>query len=113
MSRGCAEEEDLVLRDPDSATEQFMNPAMVGVKRMVEEIRYLLREMEKEPPRAPTVCLLDGTLVPIGLIGGGAPDFVRRMFLERGLLEALDGFRELSEKAARCHGILYQLPQPR
>ena len=61
-----AGEEDLVLRDPDSAGEQFMNPAMVGIKRMVEEIRYLQKEMEKAPPRVPTVCLLDGTLVRSG-----------------------------------------------
>ena len=94
-----AREEDLVLRDPDSAAEQLMNPSLVGIKRMVEETRRLLKEMEKEPPRVPTVCLLDGTLVPIGLIGGGAPDFVRRRFLDEGLLEVLDGFRELSEEA--------------
>ena len=94
-----AGEEDLVLRDPESAAEQFMNPAMVGIKRMVEEFQYLLREMGKEPPRVPTVCLLDGTLVPIGLIGGGVKEFVRRTFLDNGLLEVMDGFRELSENA--------------
>ena len=94
-----AGEEDLVLRDPDSAGEQVMTPALVGIRRSVEEVRHLLEEMRKKPPTVPTVCLLDGTLVPIGLIGGGAPEFVRRRFLEEGLLEALDGFRELSESA--------------
>ncbi len=94
-----AGEEDLVLRDPDSAGEQAMTPALVGIRRSVEEVCYLLKEMRKSPPRVPTVCLLDGTLVPIGLIGGGAPEFVRRKFLEEGLLEALDGFRELAESA--------------
>ena len=61
-----------------------MNPAMVGIKRMVEEFRYLLKEMEKEPTRVPTVCLMDGTLVPIGLIGDSVKDFVRRRFLDQG-----------------------------
>ena len=93
-----ANEDDLVLRDPDSASEQFMNPGLVGIKRGVEEMRYLLQELQREPPRVPTVCLLDGTLVPIGLIGGGALDFVRRTFLDNGLLEAMDGFRELAEE---------------
>ena len=94
-----AGEEDLVLRDPDSAGEQAMTPALVGIRRSVEEVRYLLEELRRTPPEVPTVCLLDGTLVPIGLIGGGAPEFVRRKFLEEGLLEALDGFRELGEGA--------------
>ena len=93
-----AGEDDLVLRDPDSAGEQAMTPALVGIRRSVEEIRYLLERMRKSPPEVPTVCLLDGTLVPIGLIGGGAPEFVRREFLDEGLLEALDGFRELADE---------------
>ena len=76
-----------------------MTPALVGIRRSVEEVRYLLEELRRTPPEVPTVCLLDGTLVPIGLIGGGAPEFVRRKFLEEGLLEALDGFRELAEGA--------------
>ena len=93
-----AAEEDLVLRDPESAGEQAMTPALVGIRRSVEEVRYLLEEMKKSPPEVPTVCMLDGTLVPIGLIGGGAPEFVRRKFLEEGLLDALDGFRELADE---------------
>lgn len=93
-----AGEEDLVLRDPESAGEQAMTPVLVGIRRSVEEVRYLLDKLRKSPPEVPTVCLLDGTLVPIGLIGGGAPEFVRRKFLEDGLLDALDGFRELAEE---------------
>ena len=93
-----AGEDDLVLRDPESAGEQVMTPALVGIRRSVEEVRYLLEEIRKSPPEIPTVCLLDGTLVPISLIGGGAQEFVKRMFLEEGLLEALDGFRELAEE---------------
>lgn len=94
-----AGEEDLVLKDPGSAGEQVMTPALVGIRRSVEEMRYLLDELRHSPPEVPTVCLLDGTLVPIGLIGGGAPEFVRRNFLEDGLLEAMDGFREIAEAA--------------
>lgn len=92
-----AEEEDLALRDPESAGEQVMTPALVGIRRSIEEMRYLLEELRNSPPEVPTVCLLDGTLVPIGLIGGGMPEFVKRKFLENGLLEVMDGFRELAE----------------
>ena len=93
-----AGEDDLVVRDPGSAAEQFMNPQMVGIKRMVQEAGHLLERLKEEPSTLPTVGLLDGTLVPIALVGGGAPDYVRKKFLDEGLLPILDGFRELAEE---------------
>ena len=91
-----ADESDLVLRDLESNAEQRVTGVVLGVKRMVEEYRALLEAIQGNEARGPTVALLDGSLVPIGLLGGGVPDFVRRKMLDEGLLKVLSGFLEVA-----------------
>ena len=93
-----ANEDDLIFRDVDTALQQFMTPALVGVKRMVQECSELFDAISSSPSQLPTVALMDGTLIPLGLIGRSIPEFVRRPFLEQGLLKTLSMFRSKAQQ---------------
>jgi len=91
------EEDELVIRDPESALrEQLIEGALLGVKRSVEEVRALAELAGEAPADLPTVGLLDGALVFWELGGQRLPDFVRHALLDEGLLPALDSLRRLA-----------------
>ena len=91
-----SEEGDLVIRDPTSNAEQMVAGALLGMKRMVEECRALAR-LAGEHGNHPTVALLDGSLILWGLTGQAYQEFIRRAFLDEGLLKELGTFKELAE----------------
>lgn len=90
----CADEEEMALLDPEGSREERVEGALLGVKRAVEECRALAG-LCRSPLSMPTIALLDGSLILWGLTGKTFPDYVREAFLEKGLLQALEGIREV------------------
>ncbi len=90
--------EDLALSYPLAGNrEETLQGALLGVKRGVEECRWLSRLAREREDQAPTLALLDGSLVMWGLSGGSYPEFVLQELLERGFLTYLEEFREMAE----------------
>ncbi len=107
-----ADEEDLVLRDPESSTrEQIVEGAVLGFKRAVEEIRALAQLVEESPPDIPTLALVDGSLIMVGLVGQGYPDFVREAVLRDGLLRAMDDLRRTAQTRTVALASYISLPR--
>ena len=92
-------DDDLVIRKPGEGTrEQSIEGAVLGFKRTVEEVRALAQLAGESPLDTPTVALMDGSLIILGLIGQGYPDFVRDALLVHGFLEALDEIKAIAGK---------------
>ena len=86
-----SEDDDLVIRDRSVAyREQAVEGAVLGARRTVEEIRALVKAVQQLPTSMPTLALLDGSLIMLGLIGHGFRDFVLRELIEEGFVPALD-----------------------
>lgn len=93
-----ASEDDLVLRNPTDATrEQPIEGAVLGFKRTVEEAAALAHLAGQSPLDTPTLALIDGSLILLGLIGQGYPDFVRDILLTR-YLAAFDEIKAIAQK---------------
>ncbi len=91
-------EEELFLVDPLSGLrEEPIERALLGVKRSVEECRYLGRLAKELRQDIPALMLLDGSLILWGLAGQAFPEFVKEAFLEKGLLTSLEELRRLSQ----------------
>lgn len=92
-----AREEDLVIRDPANAREQPIEGAVLGAKRAAEEVRALAEVVRGLPEDNPTLALLDGTLLVLGL---SAPrqEFVLRELVEEGVAAALEDLREMAAR---------------
>jgi GNAT superfamily N-acetyltransferase len=91
-----ARDEELVIRDITSYREQAIEGAVLGAKRTVEEIRTLVEVVRELPGSTPTLALLDGSLVMLGLVGPLNQDFVLRELVEEGFVGALDDLREMA-----------------
>lgn len=91
-------QEELVLTDPQSSRREAIEGVLLGVKRSVEECRYLLTLSKELPPDQPALALLDGSLILWGLAGQAYPDFVRVELLDRGFLPLLEEMRKLSQE---------------
>ena len=97
-ARVYSEPDELELADPRGRGSEPVNGALLGIKRGVEECREVARMSREENGTLPTLALVDGTLVLWGLAGrdfDGSKSYVRDAFLDRDLLPALDGLREL------------------
>ena len=93
-----ARDEDLVISDPDSRREQTIEGAVLGAKRTVEEIRALVEAVRRLPTSIPTLAIMDGSLVMLGLVGLLNQDFVLRELVEEGFVGALEELRELASE---------------
>jgi len=94
--------------------EELLEGALLGVKRSVEELRAVARIAEEVPPERPTLALLDGSLILLGLAARefeGPRSYVREELLERGYLEALDRMKYLSESRAFVLGSYISFPR--
>lgn len=89
--------DDLIIRDPDTGAEQVIEGAVLGAKRMVEEMRQLAKILRSLPSGTPTLALVDGPLVMLGLVGQGYSDYVRQQLLEDGFVKALEDIRDLAK----------------
>jgi hypothetical protein len=90
-----AEDEDLVIK-PSAATgrEQMVEGTLLGIKRGVEECRYLSMLAAKQPAGSTTLALLDGTLILWGL--EAYPDFVAEVMLDQGFVNCLEEMKKLN-----------------
>ena len=91
-----AREEELVMRDASTQRQQAVEGAVLGALRTVEEIRTLVEVVGRLPSSTPTLAMLDGSLVMLGLVGHGYHDFVLRELIEEGFVGALEQLREMA-----------------
>lgn len=80
--------------------EETLRGPLLGVKRSVEECRWLAQCVEETEPGLPVLALLDGSLILWGLEAGKYSDAVKAEFLEKGMVRHLDRMRELARKKA-------------
>ncbi len=106
-----AREDEMVIRDPDSARQQAIEGAVLGAKRTVEEIRKLVEIVRGLSGEVPTLALLDGSLVMLGLVGSLNQDFVLRELVEEGFARALEELRELAEQRPLAVASYISLPR--
>ena len=105
-----ARDEDLVIRDASSYREQAIEGAVLGAKRTVEEIRTLVEVVRELPRSTPTLALLDGSLVMLGLVGPLNQEFVLRELVEEGFVGALDELREMAADRSLAVASYISLP---
>ena len=92
-----AHPDELVIRDPSAARrEQTIEGAVLGAKRTVEEIRALAQVVRDLPPHVPTVALMDGSLIMLGLVGHGFREFVLRELMEEGFVRVFDELAQMA-----------------
>ena len=99
-ARLYARDDELVIRDPVTYREQSIEGAVLGAKRAVEEIRALVGAVRGLPADTPTVALLDGSLVLLGIDSPLSPlsqPFVVRELVEEGFVAAIEELREMAE----------------
>ena len=92
-----ARDEDLVIRDPITFREQIVEGAVLGAKRAAEEARMLAQAVRRSSATVPTLALLDGSLLVLGLSGPRNQDFVLRELVEEGFAEALEDLRQIGQ----------------
>ena len=106
-----ANEQELVLQDNAAPSRrQSIEGAVLGAKRTVEEMRALVEAVRHLPEEIPTVALMDGSLIMLGLSGQGYHDFVRRQLIEEGFVRALDELRELARERTLAVASYISLP---
>jgi hypothetical protein len=81
----------------DDGRQALIEGALLGVKRGVEECRYLADTMCSIQNDLPALGLVDGSLIMWGLVGERYESFVVEHLLENGFLKQLDRFQELSK----------------
>ena len=107
-----AGDDELAIRDPASGREEQVQGAVLGAKRAVEEIRALADAVREVPSETPTLALMDGTLVMmgIGLLRYGNRRFVLKHLVEDGFAEALSDLRELARQRPLAVASYVSLP---
>ena len=92
-----ARDDELVIRDEaGSHRDQVIQGPVLATQRMVEEVRALAQVLTSIPPDVPTLALMDGSLIVLGLIGHGYRDFVLRHLVEEGFVRSLEDLRQLA-----------------
>ena len=93
-----ARDDELVIRDDASYREQAVEGAVLGAKRTVEEIRALAEAVRDLPADLPTLAIMDGSLIMLGLLGYGNRQFVLRELIDEGFAQALEELRDLASE---------------
>lgn len=90
-------DDDMVIRDRQhSFLWQPIEGTVLGAKRTVEEMKALVELVKELPETLPTLALVDGSLLLIGLVGRGSNDFVARELIEEGFVPALEELRTMA-----------------
>ena len=105
-----AMDEDLVIRDPITFREQVVEGAVLGAKRATEEILALERVVRRLSGNLPTVALLDGSLLVLGISGPRNQDFVLRELVEEGIAKVLEELRDFAESRSFAVASYISLP---
>jgi GNAT superfamily N-acetyltransferase len=106
-----ASDDDLSIRESSGYRQQTIEGAVLGAKRTVEEIRKLAELVRALPSDVPTLALLDGTLMMLGLSGPANQAFVLEELVENGFASALDELRELAESRPLAVASYISLPR--
>jgi len=107
-----ASDEELTIRDRAAAfKEQPIEGAVLGAKRTVEEIRFLAQRVRDLPEDQPTLALVDGSLIMLGLLGRGYDDFVRRELIDDGFVQALEELKQLARRRPLAVASYISLPR--
>ena len=109
-SRLYARDDEMVLRDPVSYREQQIEGPVLGAKRTVEEAQALVKAVGELPTATPTVGLLDGSLVMMGLVGSINQPYVIRELVEEGFAAALEELRLIAESRDLTVGSYISMP---
>jgi hypothetical protein len=94
VPRLYSDDKDLVITPPGGGREQPVEGTILGIKRSIEECRYLADLASGLPKDCTALALLDGTLILWGL--EAYPEFVTEALLTDGLLRCLDKIRKLN-----------------
>ena len=107
-----AADDELVMRDRSAyyREEQFQG-AVLGAKRMVEELAALVGTVRDLPPDVPTLALMDGSLIMLDLVGHRYPDYVLRELVEEGFVKALEELRILASERPLAIASYISLPR--
>lgn len=97
VPRLYASQEDLVISEIGTGRQQSVEGAVLGAKRAVAEVSILADEASSSDSNIPSVGLVDGSLVMMGLVGHGYHDFVLRELIEDGFIKSLNHLRDFSE----------------
>ena len=96
-ARLYASDEELAIRDGDAPFRQVgVEGTVLAAKRMAEEAMALAEAVAESPTRLPTMAIMDGSLIMLGLASHGYDDYVRRELVDNGLVRALDELRKLA-----------------
>ena len=108
-----SQEDELYITNssPESNDTMAVQGPLLGLKRMVAEVKELAGVIEGAPPDSPVLALIDGSLVMWGLAGRGYPPFVRDDILGAGLIPALDSLREIAQRRMLAVAAYISLPQ--
>ncbi len=105
-----ASEDDLVIRDTLAPyREETISGALLDAKRAIEELRGLLDTLCDLPPDAPTLGLMDGSLIMFGL--HRHPDFVVRYLVDEGFVGIMDEIRQLASERSLAIASYISLPR--
>ena len=112
LPRLYAQDHELVIRDERAANrEQTVEGAVLGAKRTVEEIKALAEVVREVPRDLPTLALMDGSLIMVGLLGHGYRDFVLRELIDEGFVRALDELRQAASERTLAVASYVSLPR--
>ena len=89
-------DEDLVITPAGGGREQPVAGALLGVKRSVEECRWLAKLAAELPSGSSVLALLDGSLILWGL--EAYPEFVTEALLDKGFLVYLSEMRGFNQE---------------
>lgn len=88
-------DDEVVIASPDGR-QTPIEGQLLGVKRSVEECRWLVERVDELKTTLPLIALLDGSLILWGLAGQVYQDLVISELLVNGFLKYFDRLRELS-----------------
>jgi len=91
------QDEELVIKDPITHREQAIEGAILGAKRTVAEATELTEAIATTPSNIPTLGILDGSLLMLGITSHHYQDFVSRNLIEDGFVKELDQMKEISK----------------
>ena len=89
---------DVAITSADDGRQIPIEGQLLGIKRSIEECRWLAERVNEMDVDLPLVALLDGSLILWRLAEQIYPDFVIRELLLDGLLKYLSQLRELSRR---------------
>ena len=99
LPRLYSDDEELAISPPSGiGRQQPIEGALLGIKRGIEECRYLAGMAAGLPAGVPALALIDGSLILWGLASKDYPEFVIDTLLNKGFLRYLEDMRRLNDK---------------